>query len=251
MPRNTLQLVAAPGLEDERAADHQAGGRARDQDLARPGACSDPRCDMDRHARDVLADQLTLAGVQPDADLYAHPGRRRDDRLCAAQRRRGRSREGRQEAISGRLHLSALKSGELPADELVVPGEEVSPAIVAQLRGTGRRVDYVGEHHGEKGPSRLAAAPPSRQKLLDLPEDRLGVAEEVERVPPLELHVTRSGDVLDQISGVADVQDQGLRPVHHERGHANLRQDMPCVEFAGFAPPSPGLARTCDGPGHS
>jgi hypothetical protein len=61
-------LVALQGLdaavgELEAGADHELAHRAGDEDFAGAGEGADPGADVDRHAADVVADQLDLAGV--------------------------------------------------------------------------------------------------------------------------------------------------------------------------------------------
>src|SRR5829696_8509571 len=195
----------------------------------------DPRGDVDRHAADVVADQLALPDMQADADLDPEVVSRGDDRLCAAQGGGGRPGEGRQEAVAGRLHLAAAEARELPANELVVPGEQVTPAPVPQLRGARSRVDDIGEHHGEQGSGGFPTPAHAGQALLDLADDRLDFAEEVERVPTRDLDVAGPRDAIGQIAGVPHVPDQLFVTVHDEGGDTDPRQVAPDVDVAGLA----------------
>jgi hypothetical protein len=84
------------------------------------------------HAADVIVDQLALAGVDADTDLDAQIAGGGVDRQRAAQGARGRPVEGRQEAIANRLDGAPTEARELLADRLVVLGEQIAPATVAQ-----------------------------------------------------------------------------------------------------------------------
>src|SRR5215218_11309579 len=96
------------------------------------------------------------AGAHLQAErAYAVPDRGR------ALDRSGGAVEGREKAVSKRLHLAAAEAPELAASEFVMARDQVPPAPVAGLRRAPGRVDDVGEHHGRQdtieGPS-LAGA---------------------------------------------------------------------------------------------
>ena len=78
------------------------------------GERADARGDVHRHAADVIADQLALAGVDADADLDAELAGGGGDRQRAAQRARGRPVEGREEAVADRLDLAAAEARAAP-----------------------------------------------------------------------------------------------------------------------------------------
>ncbi len=126
---------------------------------------------------------------------------------------------------------------------LVVAREQVAPAAVAELRGARRRVDDVGEHHREQRPRQLAAAAPAGEELLDLFDDRVAVADERERVGPLQLDVARAGNVLREVARVAHVPHELAGPVHDQRRHADPRQRVAHVEIDHRPRDGPRLAR--------
>src|SRR5271156_3048917 len=107
---------------------------------------------MDRHAADVIADQLTLAGVHADADLDPEFARRAGYRQRTSQRARRWAVEGRQEAIADSLDLAPGEARELLAHALVVARQQVAPAAVAELGGSCRRIHDVGEHDRQQRP---------------------------------------------------------------------------------------------------
>src|ERR687885_292943 len=104
------------------------------------------------------------AGTNVHADLL----RGARDGVGAPHRSRGCAVEHRQEPVSDRLHLVTRESLQLLADDGVVAGEKVAPALVAELGGPSRRVAYVGEEDREESALRLRDAPSACEELLDL-----------------------------------------------------------------------------------
>src|SRR3954454_19983263 len=69
LTRRALQLVGAAFGELEARTDDELADGAGDEDLAGAGEGADAGADVDRHAADVVADQLDLPGVDADADV--------------------------------------------------------------------------------------------------------------------------------------------------------------------------------------
>ena len=130
----------------------------------------DPGADVDRHAADVVADQLDLAGVDPGPHVDPEAGDIVLDRAGAADRPR-RPVEGGEEAVAHRLHLVAAVAGKLAADGGVVAFEQRPPAAIPQLRRLLGRADDVGEEDRRQRPFGLGRAAAADQELLDLVED--------------------------------------------------------------------------------
>ena len=84
-----------------------------------PGQCGHARADVHGDPADVIAADLTLAGVQPGAHLDAQRPDRVADRHRAADRSL-RAVEHREEAVSRSVHLAASKPSELRPDDGVV-----------------------------------------------------------------------------------------------------------------------------------
>src|SRR5271166_7084241 len=141
---NTLELVKAPVLERERPAHDGAEHRARHEHLTGTGEIGYTRGDVDGHAAEVLADQLTLARVHSHADLHSELARLACDRQCAAQRARRRAIEGSQEPVAHRLDLTPAEAGQLLSHLLVVSGEQIAPAAITDGGGARRGIDDVG-----------------------------------------------------------------------------------------------------------
>src|SRR5207237_8053369 len=66
-----LQLRGSPVREVKVGAGDQVPHRRGDKHFARARERSNPRSDVDGEARDLVADELTLAGVQTGPDLEA------------------------------------------------------------------------------------------------------------------------------------------------------------------------------------
>ena len=107
---------------------------------------------------DVVAAQLALAGVQPDADRQAQLAQLLDDVAAAADRPR-RAVEGGQEAVADGLDLAPAPAAQLVADDPVVVLELGAPAPVAQPGQVLGRADDVGEH--DRGQHAVDRRPPS------------------------------------------------------------------------------------------
>src|SRR5207248_5374258 len=80
-----------------------------------------------------------------------------------------------QEAVAGGVDLAPAEALELPAHRAIVRREEHGPAAVAELRGARRRADDVGEEHRGEHTIGLRRAADSRQELLDLVDDLVGI----------------------------------------------------------------------------
>src|SRR5205823_12349965 len=87
--RHTFELVESALLEREGTAHDGAEYGARHEYLSVCCQPADARGDVHGHAADVLADQLALARVHPDAHVYAQLARGFGDCERAATRARG------------------------------------------------------------------------------------------------------------------------------------------------------------------
>jgi hypothetical protein len=116
----------AIGERDARTGD-QVLHRARDEQLAGAGARGDARADVHRDAAELVADDLTLAGVHSGPDRDPELMERVDELLGATNRPTGPV-EAREEAVACRVDLDTPKVVELRADDRMVAIEEVVPA---------------------------------------------------------------------------------------------------------------------------
>ena len=134
-------------LERERAANDRAEHSARDEHLAGSRERANARGDVDGHAADILADQLTLTCVHANAHLDPELACGGGDLKGTAQSPRWRPLEGHEEAVTDGLHLMAAKAGELLTHQRIVVGEQIAPATVAQPGGARCRIHDVRKHH--------------------------------------------------------------------------------------------------------
>ena len=72
--------------------------------------------------------------------------------------------EPRKEAVVRCIQLRAREPRELPTDQLVVGGQDISPSMVSQQRHRGGRPHDVREHH--RGASRSESGPASMTSML-------------------------------------------------------------------------------------
>src|SRR5581483_11728882 len=144
---DALQLVDAAVVD-----------RAGDEHLARAGERGDPRARVDGDPRHLAFGQLALAGVQAGAHLEAELPHRLHDRARTADRPR-RPVEGGEEAVPGRVQLTAAEAGELAAYELVVAREQLPPGAIAERGRTLAGRDDIREQDGRQDAVALALLP--------------------------------------------------------------------------------------------
>ena len=143
-PGTPLSSCAPRSSNFEPRPDHEVAQRAGHQHLVRPCQCAHARADVYADSADVIAANLALAGVQPGAHFYAECLHGIADRHRTADRSL-RAVEHREEAVSGRVHLTAPEPIELCPNDGVVCIKQGMPVTVAHLRGAPGRVHDVGE----------------------------------------------------------------------------------------------------------
>ncbi len=107
---------------------------ARDKDLVRSGEGRDPCSEVDGDTANVVADELTLTGVNTRPHLDTQPAGI-EHRLAGALDRARRTVEERQGAVARRLHQPSAKARDHLAHRVEVIFEERAPAAVAKARG--------------------------------------------------------------------------------------------------------------------
>ena len=159
----------------------------------------DARADVHGDAAELVADHLALARVQPGADSM--PSRRTSSRTARAQRtaRAGPSKAARKPSPAVSISRPRKRSSSRRTSA-VVRLEQLAPATVAELGRAFGGAHDVGEQHGRQHPVRLGAAAHAGEELLDLVEDRVGVAHEGQVIVARELDVLRAGDVLGHVA---------------------------------------------------
>ncbi len=124
-------VVTAVGELDSRPGDQVDHG-ARDQYLARVGQAGHPSTDMDGDAAEVVVSDLTLAGVQPGANLQAQPSGAVPYGTGAPDCPGGTVERG-EDPVAGVLDRPPPEPLQLSADHGVVIVEQPSPAAVAEV----------------------------------------------------------------------------------------------------------------------
>jgi hypothetical protein len=171
--------VRAPILEGEpRAGDEVSDGR-RHEHLAWLRVRGDSGTRVHRDPGHLPVDELALSGVQADAHVEPELAHGLGDRTSALDRP-GRTVEGCEETVAGRIHFLAAEPDQLPAHQLVVAQQKLSPGPVAERRRPLGRADDVGEKDGGQHPVELELGMRPRdhvaEEALQLGEERLLLA---------------------------------------------------------------------------
>ena len=128
----------------------------------------------------------------------------------------GRPIEEREEPVASGSHLSSAIAPELIANASMMRMQEIGPGRVTKLCRSGRGSDDIGEQDGRQDPIRLGASSDAGKKLLDLPQDRVGVADPWQMVIASQVDEPRVGDVVCQIASGAGVDDPVAAPVEDQ-----------------------------------
>jgi hypothetical protein len=128
-----------------------------------------------REAANVVASEFDLTGVAPGADIQAEVADGCAERLGAADGPGGPV-EGRQQAVAGGVDVAAPVPFDLPARQVIMLGEEIGPAGVAELGQPLGGPDDVGEQDGGKDAVGAWPVPLAGEERLDLVGDRARVA---------------------------------------------------------------------------
>src|SRR5262249_13336446 len=115
------------------------------------------------------------------------------DRLAAADRA-GRAVEGGEAAVAEGLHLAPAESVHLPEDGIVMVGQQLAPARVAELARHLSRSHDVRAHHRRPHAIALGDSARAGKELLDLADHGFRVAGPGNVVVPLQLDVAGSRD---------------------------------------------------------
>jgi hypothetical protein len=146
---NPLEGVDSPVLETEPRTGDQLGERPGGQDLG--GSCQrgDPGPGVEDQASDLAVDHLSLSDVDAGTDVDTQGLHFPDDGPCAPEGGLGSVERG-QDSVAGRVHLPAAVPAQGSSDDAMVPGHELPPAAIAQLRGDLRGPHDVREQHGDQ-----------------------------------------------------------------------------------------------------
>jgi hypothetical protein len=145
------------------------------RNLPRAGERADPGADVDRQAADAVTGKFDLASVAAGADAQTELANRCAQGLGAADGPR-RPVEGRQQAIPGRVDVSAPVPFDLPAGQVVVAGKQIGPAGVAEFGQLLGRADDVGEQDGGQDAVQAWPVPLAGQERLHLLDDSVHIA---------------------------------------------------------------------------
>jgi len=142
--RDTLQFVLARVVECQTRTSCDVLHRLRHEDLSGTGLRRDPCADVNGDPPELVADDLALTGVYPDAEVDPDLARGSHHRLRALDRHRG-GVEGREEPITCGIDLSTTEAVQLGSHARVVHLEEIGPRPVSERDSPFGRTDDVGE----------------------------------------------------------------------------------------------------------
>src|SRR3989441_2616889 len=163
---HALQRGGAPRLERDSRARNEVAHRARHEDLAAGGPVGHPGADVYGEAADGVATHLTLARVQPGADLEAERPAGLADGIGAADGARW-TVEGCQQAVAGGLDLAAAEAVDLRPGGPMERVHERAPAGVAERRRPRGGADDVHEEDRRQHAVDLDLVAHAGQKLSE------------------------------------------------------------------------------------
>ena len=164
---------------------------------------------MHGDAADVAVAELALAGVEARANRDPQGPYLVADCSCAVDAPSG-SVEGGENAVPGALHRLTTVAIYLAADESVVLIEQISPAPVAERRRPLGRTHDVGEQNRGKHTVELAHRALAGEKLLNLVNDLVRVADPGPVVISRQLDEACARDLRGRASALR-------RPAEHRR----------------------------------
>src|SRR5262245_35712054 len=151
-------MLAAIIKPDTGAGDEILDG-SRDENLARLRDGCDSRPDVDGDTADLAVHELALTCVKPRPDLESELANNVPYRTRAPNRA-GRAVEGREESVTGRVHLPSAEVPQLSSDEPMVLLHELAPPAITELGSTGCGVDEIGEQEGRQHTVRTGLSSP-------------------------------------------------------------------------------------------
>jgi hypothetical protein len=119
---------------------------------------------------------------------------------------------------------------ELAAHRPVVARKQLRPAVVAHLADALGRSDDVGEEHRCEHTVALRRGPDPGHELLYLVQDRVPVLRQPGVVGARERDEARARDVRSDVAALLDVRIAIRGPMHHDRRHADRREDVAHVD---------------------
>jgi len=180
---------------------------------------------VDGDAPDVLALELDLTGVHPDADVEAEIPYRH-----GAPDGSRRSVESREESVARRIDLAATVSSQQSPDPLVVGGKELSPGPIAELGSALGRAHDVRERHRREHSVSSRRRTSDCHELLDLIDDRVAAPDERDVVHAGKLHEDRALDLVGHVSHLSRGDDPVSLATDHERRHMDRGQRLAEVD---------------------
>jgi hypothetical protein len=191
--------MATPFFEpDARPYDEISHG-ARYQDLAWARLIRNPCSDVNGDPSDLLADNLTLAGMDTDSGGDPQYPDCFGDNTPTANGPCGPV-EGRKHSVASRVDLPTSEARELASRDRMVAIQKVTPVSVTQPRGLLCGTHDVDKHDGRQHTVGLVRLAYSSQELLDFREQAVDILGKEQVINPRQLHVPRALDALGQVA---------------------------------------------------
>lgn len=172
---------------------------------------------------------LDLAGVDACSDLESERADGLDDPLGASDSC-GRTVEGREHPVSGRVDLPAAVAHDRSFRDAIVFAQSLTPRGVPESGEMFRRSNNVCEEHGrETTIAPLVGARSAREKVLNFGRQRLDVAEPRDPVVAIEFDEPGTADPRGDIAARFDPLYLVAFAMQHEGRRLDHRQHLPNI----------------------
>src|SRR5208283_4543695 len=145
--------------------------------------------------------------------------------------RADRAVEDRGRSVRPRPQLMAAMLPQVGRDLLAELVQLLEPGVRAVASGAARVREVGAEHRREHG-VRFGNRTRAGEKLLDLVDDPVGLADPDRMIDAGDLHVLRAGDIAREIAPRLRPHTRILVAVDDERRNANRREDAADVDLA-------------------
>jgi hypothetical protein len=124
-----------------------------------------------------------------------------------------------------------MEAAEFATHDSMMAVQKIVPAPIPQSGDLFSCPDNVGEQNGRENPVGLHLLTRSREELLGLAENHIGIAEPREVIGVWQTDEPRLGYPISHVLAVPELYGPILRTMEDQRWNPNRRQDVPNVNF--------------------